>query len=237
MHRFFSTTIDLKHATLDGPETRHLRDVLRIREGEAIKVFDGKGREFLAVVDSISKHSTSLVLQRETSPSAPESPLDLTLAVALTKGEKFELVIQKAVELGVNKIVPILTKRCDVKPSGNDKRSERWRRIALDASKQTGRARLMEISPTQNLDSLLSSTFPGTKLLFSERGGSALEGIAFNTCVQTIIGPEGGWEDEELDRARSARFDIVTLGGRILRAETAAIAIAAVLQNRFGDLK
>src|SRR3954471_19617121 len=109
MHRFFSTSIDSLNVQLDESETRHLRDVLRIREGEPVKVFDGNGREFLATVSTISKRFATLKLDQETSAAAPESPLDLTLAIALTKGDKFELAIQKAVELGVNKIIPILT--------------------------------------------------------------------------------------------------------------------------------
>ena len=238
MHRFYTAKIDpiLGTAQLDEAETRHLRDVLRIREGETVNLFDGGGHEFRARVETISKRTTLLAVAEEVRPAAPESPLDLTLAVALTKGEKFELVVQKAVELGVNRIIPIVTHRCDIKPAGNSKRTLRWRKIALDASKQSGRARLIEIEDAKAISSLMAAEFPGTKFLFSERDGDRFEKISTGNNVLAVVGPEGGWEDRELGSAADAGFQIITLGGRILRAETAAISIAAVIQHRFGDL-
>lgn len=238
MHRFYSTSIDpgSRTAELDESETRHLRDVLRLGVADKVYVFDGKGHEFACVVESVGKRSTRLRIDKEIDPAAPESKLDLTLAVALTKGEKFELVVQKAVELGVNAIIPVLTKRCDVKPADHEKRATRWRKIALEASKQSGRARLIRIDAIADLPALFRNGYPGTKVFFSERDGNAFEAIGPASEILAIIGPEGGWEDSEIFAAREAGFEIVTLGGRILRAETAAIAIAAVLQNRFGDL-
>lgn len=238
MHRFYSTNIDAGRGTaeLDEAETRHLRDVLRIREGETVRLFDGVGHEFLVCVESISKRTTVLAIVKDIVPSSPESPLDLTLAVALTKGEKFELVIQKSVELGVNRIIPIVTQRCDIKPYSSGKRIERWKKIALEASKQCGRARLIEIDNISDFSTFLKVEFAGTRVLFSERDGDPADTISASDKILAAIGPEGGWEDSELSCAADARFQIITLGGRILRAETAAISIAAVLQHRFGDL-
>src|SRR6476660_3490215 len=110
MHRFHSTSIDpiTNKAELDESETRHLRDVLRIREGDSVLVFDGSGLEYSGTVLLIEKKSTTITIDREIAPAAPESDLDLTLAVAMTKGEKFDLVVQKAIELGVNRIIPIV---------------------------------------------------------------------------------------------------------------------------------
>jgi 16S rRNA (uracil1498-N3)-methyltransferase len=238
MHRFYSSSIDpgSQTAELDESETRHLRDVLRLGAADKVNVFDGKGREFACTVESVGKRWTKLLIDKEIDPAAPESTLDLTLAVALTKGEKFELVIQKAVELGVNAIVPVITKRCDVKPADHEKRAARWRKIALEASKQSGRARLIRIDPIADLEALFRDGFSGKKVFFSERGGHAFDTLGPASEILAVIGPEGGWEDDEISAARESGFDIVTLGGRILRAETAAIAIPAVLQNRFGDL-
>jgi 16S rRNA (uracil1498-N3)-methyltransferase len=237
MRRFHSTSIDLvnNRAELEESETRHLRDVLRIREGDTVLVFDGAGHEYSGMVLSIDKKSTAITIDREVVPAAPESHLDLTLAVAITKGEKFDLVVQKAIELGVNRIIPIVTARCDVKPSDGTRRPDRWRKIALEASKQSGRARLAQIEAMLEFSSLLKMETSGARILFSERDGVTFEEIQANKRMLAVIGPEGGWEEMELESATAAGFTLVTFGGRILRAETAAIAIAAVLQHRFGD--
>ncbi len=240
MRRFFAPQKNFSDlgVTLDESETRHLRDVLRLRVGDEVNVFDGAGREFLCRMEAIERSRANLHVLSETAPTAPESDLDLTLAVAVTKGEKFDLVIQKMVELGVGRLVPLLTKRCDVKISDAGKRLERWQRIALEASKQCGRARLMSIDSVTDLSNFFAEKHDGsTRLFFSERGGDAFPAKIEAKNILAVIGPEGGWDDSEIDLARSSGFTIVTLGGRILRAETAAISVAAILQHRFGDLK
>src|ERR1700694_5485275 len=140
---------DGKSAPLSTEETRHLRDVLRLHPGDEIYVFDGAGREFHCVVEIIAKDSTELRVIAEVEPTRPESPLHLTLAIALLKGEKFDLVIQKATELGAKRIVPLTTERADVRLRDSDdakKRGARWQRIALEAAKQTGRACVPEVT-------------------------------------------------------------------------------------------
>src|SRR5262245_57474146 len=136
MRRFYAPKENFSSddITLSSDETRHLRDVLRLRSGENIRVFDGEGRELLCEIESISKKDTSLKLVEEIMPTAPESNLDLMLGVALLKGEKFDLVIQKAVELGVTEIIPLNTKRADVKFKEADKKIDRWQKIILEAS-------------------------------------------------------------------------------------------------------
>ncbi len=223
---------DLKIA-LSLEESKHLREVLRLRGGEEVHVFDGEGKEFLCIVaeTGAKKQSAILRILRETLPVSPESDLDLTLAVALLKGEKFDLVVQKAVELGVKKLVPILTKRADTKNS----RNERWEKIALEAAKQCGRATLLEIDDLIEFEDFIE-TADETKILFSERGGNGFSTIKADKKITAVIGSEGGWEDSEIEAAQLNNFQIITLGGRILRAETAAVSIAAILQHRFGDL-
>src|SRR6185369_11630796 len=144
MRRFYSPKENFSNgvAVLDLDETRHLRDVLRLHAGEEVRVFDGEASEYLCRIRSIEKKKTVLDVLKPITPEAPESPLDLTLAAAVTKGEKFDLVVQKAVELGVSRLVPMFTRRCDVNPGGSEKRLERWRKIALEACKQSGRAKL-----------------------------------------------------------------------------------------------
>ena len=221
--------------TLTADEARHLREVLRLKPGDEVSVFDGEGREFRAAVVQARREFADLELREEIAPARPESPLRITLAVALLKGEKFDLVVQKATELGVYSFVPLITLHADIKlRDANDaaKRVARWQRIALEAAKQSGRAVVPEVSLPVVLQSVLNEGC----MLFSERGGHEFRQIETDE-VTAIIGSEGGWSDEELEEARAAGAQIVTLGGRVLRAETAAIAAAALLQHRFGDLK
>lgn len=228
---------------LEADEAKHLRDVLRLREGAQINVFDGAGREFTAAVETIRKQETVLEIIDEVSPSAPESPLELTLATALLKGEKFDLVVQKACELGVTKIIPLQTKRADVRiKDARDgiKRVERWRRIALEAAKQSGRAKLMKVEAPLSFEIFITGK-EEVKVLFSERNGTSLASFTSkNSAVRkmtAIVGAEGGWDDAELAAAEKYNAQIITLGGRILRAETAAIALSALLQSYLGDLR
>ena len=227
-----------KHTvTLAADEARHLREALRLKPGDEVSVFNGEGKEFRACVVQARREFAELELRDEIEPARPESPLKITLAVALLKGEKFDLVVQKATELGVVKIVPLLTRYADIKlrdESDASKRVTRWQRIALEAAKQSGRGLVPEVSAPASLGSVVNPASPC--LLFSERGGHGLTQIEADE-ITAIIGSEGGWSDEELEQARAAGARIVTLGGRIMRAETAAITAAALLQHRFGDLK
>lgn len=242
---------DEKSATLSAEETRHLRDVLRLQSGDEIHVFDGAGREFHCTVQTIARNSTELGVVAEVEPARPESPLHLTLAIALLKGEKFDLVIQKATELGVKRIVPLATERADVRlrdSEDGNRRVTRWRRIALEAAKQTGRAYVPEIIAPLALNFLLTSVVAEkeistdvARLMFSERGGGSLAEASNSfagqpTEIVALVGPEGGWTDQEIGLAREGGWEIVTLGGRTLRAETAAIVVVSLLQHRFGDL-
>jgi 16S rRNA (uracil1498-N3)-methyltransferase len=239
MRRFFAPRSKFSGHTivLDGDESRHLRDVLRLKSGDEIHVFDGEGREVSCRIDLIAKNEITLHLNHEVEPTASESPLDLTIAAAVLKGEKFDLVVQKTVELGVTTFVPLLTKRGDVKISNAEKKLDRWRKIALEAAKQSGRARLMEIPGTFDLPTFLDAyKESGYLIMFSERGGDNLASVKPAKKITALIGPEGGWDDSEIEAAREKGGSVVTLGGRILRAETAAISIAAILQHRFGDM-
>ncbi len=242
-----SSNSDRTSATLNADETRHLRDVLRLKVGDEVYVFDGEGLEFCCRIAAVDRTSARATITAEVEPARPESPLNFTLALALLKGEKFDLVVQKAVELGVASILPVVTSRADVKLKGDadaDRKLARWRRIVLEATKQCGRARLMRIDPPISFGALIDQSTSGDslRLLFAERAGiSFAEAIESQSAppgnVIALIGSEGGFTDEEIDQAREAGWRIVTLSGRIMRAETAAIAIAALLQHRLGDLR
>jgi 16S rRNA (uracil1498-N3)-methyltransferase len=190
-----------------------------------------------------------LEVRGQIDPPCAESPLELTLACALLKGEKFDAVVQKATELGVSRIVPVETARADVKLSrgareaDSSKRIERWRRIALEAAKQSGRARVLAIEEPKSLTSMLTcgTEVARWRLMFAERGGRGLV-ETFESWSEkpsqmiALVGPEGGWEDAEIEEARGAGWQIVTLGGRVMRAETAGVVVAALLQHLCGDL-
>ena len=238
MRRFFAPIESFvnERVTLDSDETRHLRDVLRLHVGDEVSVFNGTGHEFLCSILNVNKKISELKVVKETAPASPESAFEITLAVTVLNGEKFDLVVQKAVELGVARFIPVNTIRCDVRLRDAEKRMDRWRRIALEATKQSGRARLMQIALPAAFDKLISGSKNNSFVLFSERGGGSFATLKTGKKITALIGPKGGWDDSELDAARSRGVNIVTLGGRILKAETAAISITTILQHRFGDL-
>jgi len=243
--RFYAppATINLwqQTVTLGTDEARHLREVLRLKSGDEVYVFDGLGHEFRCTVSSARRDSAELRIEAEVEPAKPESQLQLNLCVALLKGEKFDLVVQKATELGVSRVTPLMTRYADIQlrdATDAAKRVARWQRIALEAAKQSGRALVPEISLPARFDDVLGGEGPG--VMFSERGGEPFDSLmkeATPNVLTALIGSEGGWSNEEIDAARAHSFRVVTLGGRVLRAETAAIAITALLQHRFGDLR
>lgn len=249
--RFFSPpdkfAPDGSMVTLGLEEARHLRDVLRLQRGDEAFVFDGEGREFRCRVEDCGREGARLTVVGEVEAARPESLLHLTLAVALLKGEKFDLVVQKATELGAQRIVPVVTKFADVRlrdETNSARRVARWQRIALEACKQSGRARVPEINGAVAFASLIESVPSDSgqwRVMFAERGGSGLVETIKNLqarpqAVTALVGSEGGWADEEIQLAQDAGWSVVTLGGRTLRAETAAITVAALLQHVFGDL-
>jgi 16S rRNA (uracil1498-N3)-methyltransferase len=249
--RFFAPPDSFRRnesVTLAADEAQHMRGVLRLKVGDEVFVFDGEGREYLCRIESLRRDEASLSIVERVEPASPESTLELTLALALLKGEKFDLAVQKATELGATRIMPVMTKLSDIRLRDErdaEKRTVRWRRIALEAAKQSGRARLPTIEEPLAFDALLESVQPGANdwcLLFAERGGQSLaqsfeHSSTSPQSLTALVGSEGGWTDEEIQSARAANWQIITLGGRILRAETAAISITALLQHLFGDLR
>jgi 16S rRNA (uracil1498-N3)-methyltransferase len=233
--------------TLSADETRHLRDVLRLKSGVEVVVFDGCGREFRGEIEKIARSSTAIRIIEEVTGSSLESPVNLTIAMALLKGEKFDLVAQKLAELGVTAVIPVITARADVRLRGESdigRRLDRWRRIVMEATKQCGRTRLMKIAEPIAFKSLIEQpqTAGEQRFMFAERAGTSLADTIGQIAqapeaITAVIGSEGGWADEEIDQARAGGWKVVTLPGRIMRAETAAIVIAALLQHRFGDLR
>src|SRR5688572_29069338 len=187
--------------TLSADEAKHLREVLRLKPGDGVQVFDGAGREFRAVVSQARREFAELEIGDEIQSPKPESPLQLTLAVALLKGEKFDLVVQKGTELGVNRFIPLVTRYADIKlrdETDAAKRVTRWQRIALEAAKQCGRSVVPEVEGPMLFGALIGEEHQC--LMFSERDGQTLKTDLKAENLTAIIGSEGGWSDEELDR-------------------------------------
>ncbi len=240
-HRFFAPHFDGDRVTLSPDESHHALHVVRLRVGDAVSVFDGRGREVSAVVSRLDRTSVELELGDDLA-GGRESSLHLVLAAGLLKGEKFEWVIQKAVELGVSEIVPLITEhvgKSAVKQDGPARRL-RWERIALEATKQCGRRILTPVRPPISFTEFLSAaTGDAKKVMFVERDGRPWrDAVGVSPCATAIVlvGPEGGWSGDETVSARDTGFELVTLGPRILRAETAAIVAVTLAQTVFGDL-
>ena len=248
--RFYAIpeALDSGFVTLAPEEARHLRDVLRLKTGAEAFVFDGEGAEYSCIVIEPGRGNgvARLKVREQVAPLRPESSLDLTLAVSLLKGEKFDLVVQKATELGVSRIAPVTTARADVRLRNvcdGERRVTRWRRLALEACKQSGRVRLPIIESPTSFSSLIESAkLVDTRMMFTERMGRGLNEVCaliepLPQSLIALIGPEGGWDDGEIVAAGAAGWDLITLGGRTLRAETGAIVITALLEHLFGDLR
>jgi 16S rRNA (uracil1498-N3)-methyltransferase len=206
-----------------------------------VHVFDGAGREFEAVLDEVSRRAVSARLGRATAPR-PESPLHLVLAISPLKGDRMELVVQKATELGVAEIWPVVTFRTDAaaRPALHGSRSDRWERVASGAAEQCGRAVVPHVAPTTTFEGLLTRPFEGRRVVLLETPGQPpLASLHLDpaTPLLLLVGPAGGFEPAEAERLRAAGFDAVSLGPRVLRAETAAVAAVSVAQALWGDLR
>jgi 16S rRNA (uracil1498-N3)-methyltransferase len=236
--RFFvEGPINSAEALLAGPEAHHLAHVMRAAVGDEVTLFDGSGREFRARIERIgrSEIQTSIL---DAMTVDRELPLRCTLAVALPKGDRQAWLIEKAVELGVSRLVPLETKRGVAQPV--DKALERLRRGVVEAAKQCGRNRLLEIAPSQTWTELVGTTPVNVWKGFAHPGGQvSLSAVTFPaTCVGQVddyifgVGPEGGFTDEEVQAAQAAGWHSIDLGPRILRVETAAILLAASMALR-----
>ena len=228
-HRIFVEAIE-PVTTVSGEEFHHSVRVVRVRVGEEVELFDRAGKAARGTVQSLDRDS-AVIATTESIPSR-ESPLAIHLAMAVIQLEKFELVLQKATELGVRTIIPMDTARVELRRERYANKRERWERIVLEAVKQSGRAIVPVIEEPQEFADILARG--GAKILFdADAKPSAIERL---NEVTLLIGPEGGWTEEELRDARAAGCLFQRLGPRRLRAETAAIVAAAVITSRFGDL-
>jgi 16S rRNA (uracil1498-N3)-methyltransferase len=223
---------------LEGNAASHVTRVLRLRVGSALILFDGAGGEYQASIDKAAGGEVIVAVGPHAAHER-ESPLRLTLAQGVSRGERMDLVIQKATELGVTELTPLLTERSVVRLTAqqSDRKVNHWRAIAIAACEQCGRNRLPAIAAPHGYRDFLASAAAGTRVLLSPTAGATLEGLPRpQGAVTVLVGPEGGLTEEEEQAALAAGFAAVRLGPRVLRTETAAIAALALLQRQFGDL-
>jgi 16S rRNA (uracil1498-N3)-methyltransferase len=232
LHRFYlpspfalDTTVDLT-----GDELHHAVRVVRVRAGEHIELFDGQGAAARGVVEQIDRERA--VVRIEQWVPSRETRVAMHLAMAIINLEKFELVLQKATELGVRSIIPLETDRCEMRPERYRGKGERWSKIVFEAVKQCGRATIPAVEAPMPFDALMKRE--GAKLLF-DADAEPSPATAFED-VTLLVGPEGGWSEEEVELARASGCSFSRLGPRRLRAETAAIVATAITAARHEDI-
>jgi 16S rRNA (uracil1498-N3)-methyltransferase len=216
---------------LPRAEVRHLH-TLRLGPGDRLCVFDEAGREHEVVLTRVTaRDAVGRVVA--TSNASHESPLDLVLVPALVKHDKMDWIVEKATELGVARIAPVVTRYTVARGD----HTERWRRIALAAAKQCGRTRIPTVDAPRPFADAVATAWPGLRLLaWEDEAAVRLTDLPDAAAAVTVlVGPEGGFDEPEVAAARTAGFTTVTLGRRVLRAETAAIVATALCQHRWGD--
>ncbi len=237
--RLFCATPLQPGASIHLPEApaHHVARVLRLGEGNALILFDGRGGEWRATISHVDKRGVRVALGQHHAREA-ESPLQLTLLQGIASADKMDWIIQKAVELGVSAIAPLLTERTLLKlsPERAEKRSLHWRNIIISACEQCGRTRLPELHAPEPLRARLARASAGQRLVLSPKAQTPLAALPGELgAAEILIGPEGGLAERELEEALAAGFIAVSLGPRVLRTETAGMAALAVMQGRWGD--
>ena len=234
--------MNLDVPVIEGQDARHIRTVLRLGPGDAIVVFDGTGVEYAARIVALDNRQVHIALS-DCLVSSAESPLELTLAQGYLKDKKMDELVRRLTELGVSRWIPFIARRSVPQPDAKRSlaRSERWHKISLEAVKQCRRSRPLAIEPTKSFEQVLQhSESHDLRLFFWETQGEDLFACAQvpqkPKRVFAMVGPEGGFESSERDAAERHGFRTVHLGPRILRAETAAVAVSVLIQFVFGDL-
>lgn len=236
LSRFFiDAPLSLGQHELPEAQAHYIGRVLRHAAGDAVQLFDGSGQEFLGELVEVGKKSVRVEL-REAFAGLAESPLRIHLGQGLSRGERMDWAIQKATELGVARITPIVSERCEVrlKDERADKRTAHWRQIAISACEQCGRSVLPQIDVPVTLAEWLQGVEAELKLVLHPVAEPLLS-HARPASLAFLIGPEGGLGDGEVELARAAGFQAARLGPRVLRTETAPVVALSVAQQLWGD--
>ena len=240
MHRFYVTPDQIKDdiIMITGPDVNHIKNVLRMRQGEEIIICNGQGKDCYCIINRVSE---SEIIAKIQSIQATEAELKtkITLFQGLPKKDKMELIIQKATELGVHEIVPVMTKRVVVKledKKKEEKKLERWQAIAEGAAKQSGRGIIPKIQRVisyqealKNASTMGIGIIPYENAMGMQATKEIMNGLSQFNTIGVLIGPEGGFEESEIEAAKANHIHPITLGKRILRTETAGLAVLAMM--------
>ena len=239
MPRFFIDGTADGRAYIAGADALHIAKALRMRPGEALTLCDGKGTDFDGVLETVTDRQVTVRISASR-PSQAEPTLAVTLYQGLPKGDKMDWIIQKAVELGVTAVVPVATRRSVARLEGKaDKKQERWQRIAAEAVGQCGRGMLPSVERPLSWSQALSRLSGEPALVFYEGGGRPLRELVTPSTrrLSVFVGPEGGFDPEEIDAIRRQGGGVATLGPRILRCETAPLAALTLLMHLSGNME
>jgi len=221
---------------LDSQASTHLIKVLRLNTGAELRLFNGDGCEYLAHIIVANKKNAQVEVS-EVISTDPKVKFPLHLGQVVSKGDRMDFTIQKATELGITDITPLWSERCDVRLKGErlEKKMEHWKKVAISACEQSGRNHIPTIHPAMTYHEWASSVVADTKLVLHTRDQKPLSEINPPTSVALLVGPEGGITDEEVSLCIQQGFTGLTLGPRILRTETAALAALSLFQYLWGD--
>ena len=244
MVRFYVPEPHIEEGVLrvEGTEVRHIRKVLRLKAGDPVTIFDGSAKEYEGSIVELGPSFVLIQIQNASSPHR-DSQLEITLAQSLLKGEKMDYLIQKATELGIKEIVPFFSSRSVplLEKSKRLERHHRWEKITIEASKQCGRGTLPVVKPLQDYSEMLRvAPTDSLRFILWEKEGVALKQILKRSAEKKkiffIVGPEGGLSEAEVEESMTMGFTPVTLGKRIVRAETASLCLLSILQYEWGDI-
>ena len=245
MHKFFtpSSYIADNKGKIVGEDVKHIYKVLRLTEGEEVILNDCEGIEYLAKINEVTKTEVNLDIIEKLDVNN-ESDVEIVLFQGMPKAQKMDLIVQKGTELGISKFVPVITERVDVKLKGDFKKLDRLNRIALEACKQSKRSIIPEVLNPIEFEELLNTinSFDLIVVPYENREDYGIKALLKDINKENIkrigivVGPEGGFEEEEIERLKDAKAFIITLGKRILRTETAGFVATSLLQYELGDL-
>jgi 16S rRNA (uracil1498-N3)-methyltransferase len=222
---------------LESGPSQHLSRVLRMKVGDSLILFDGRGGQYPATISALDRKTVTAVTG-EFEAIERESGLQLQLGIAVSRGDRMDWVVQKATELGVSSIAPLLSERTELRLDGDrgDRKLRHWQQVATSACEQCGRNRLPEILPPQSLGQWLRTVQADIRLVLHHTAKNTDPGSSSPATAALLVGPEGGLSPAEIDAAENAGFSSLQLGPRVLRTETAPLAAIAILQARWGDM-
>jgi 16S rRNA (uracil1498-N3)-methyltransferase len=236
---YYDTELVLNTPLLLNKETHHhLIDVLRLREGDAVCLFNGRGGEFIGELREVNKRQSKIMLQKFLTINN-ESSLITHLIQGISRGDKMDFTLQKAVELGITHITPAFTEYCNVQLTEErlQKRWQHWQTIVIQACEQSGRQRIPQVNPPLKLSDCLPKCDAQVRLVLTPHASQQLQNFSNKPqSVAILVGPEGGLSTFEIQAAEKNGFQPLRLGPRVLRTETAALVALSCIQARWGDL-